>query len=281
VGLKNAIRTIATYGMVTDLLEQGFNNCRSQTDSSLIAECLEQNLIAVETIKGYFPSVQSGNAAYSEQAQADIDRWVQSAVNIQVQKKRLNSTEAMKNGVTEQVGVQQDSSGKAKAGVVSTDTKSLNIAAVTDFASSKGIRQAILSMRGAFIYILEVMMLVTGLVGPIFIALAMFPSGSKFLLNWGSSFISLGFCKICYSLISGLSALAMVYAGPESVDMLVASLILGLFAPVLAFGIASGSGMSILNTIAYTGQTYGVNIGMSSYIPAAGNAVEDLTRDKK
>jgi hypothetical protein len=64
----------------------------------------------------------------------------------------------------------------------------------------------------------------------------------------------------------------MVYAGPESVDMLVASLILGLFAPVLAFGIASGSGMSILNTIAYTGQTYGVNIGMSSYIPAAGNS---------
>jgi hypothetical protein len=63
----------------------------------------------------------------------------------------------------------------------------------------------------------------------------------------------------------------MVYAGPENVDMVVASLVLGLFAPVLSFGIASGSGISILNTIAYTGQSYGVNLGMSSYIPQASN----------
>jgi hypothetical protein len=51
-------------------------------------------------------------------------------------------------------------------------------------------------------------------------------------------------------------------------------LVLGLFAPVLSFGIASGSGMSILTTIAYTSQSYGVNIGMSSYVPG------DLKRDQ-
>jgi hypothetical protein len=60
----------------------------------------------------------------------------------------------------------------------------------------------------------------------------------------------------------------MVYAGPETVDMLVASLILGLFAPVLSFGIASGSGIGILNTISYSSSTFGVNLGLSSYNPA-------------
>jgi ABC-type transport system involved in cytochrome c biogenesis permease component len=120
-------------------------------------------------------------------------------------------------------------------------------------------------MRGAFIYIIEVVMLVTALVGPIFVALSLFPSGSKFLLNWGASFLSLGFCKICYSLISGLSALAMVYVGPKNSDMLVISLVLGLFAPVLSFGIASGSGISILGTMSSVGQSYGVNTGIGGY----------------
>jgi hypothetical protein len=63
----------------------------------------------------------------------------------------------------------------------------------------------------------------------------------------------------------------MVYAGPDSVDMLVASLILGLFAPVLSFGIASGSGIGILNTISYSSSTFGVNLGLSSYNPAMSN----------
>jgi hypothetical protein len=102
----------------------------------------------------------------------------------------------------------------------------------------------------------------------------------------GASFLSLGFCKICYSLISGLSALAMVYAGPETVDMLVASLILGLFAPVLSFGIASGSGIGILNTISYSSSTFGVNLGLSSYNPAVGdsgknNQTPETTKSQK
>jgi hypothetical protein len=91
----------------------------------------------------------------------------------------------------------------------------------------------------------------------------------------------LGFCKIYYSIISGLSALAMVYAGSDSVDMLVASLILGLFAPVVSFGIASGSGIGILNTISYSSSTFGVNLGLSSYNPAMGDTSKQNTKQDK
>jgi uncharacterized Tic20 family protein len=151
-------------------------------------------------------------------------------------------------------------------GVTATSSDaSIDSRSITDYSSPKEIRATILSMRGAFIYIIEVVMLVTALVGPIFVALSLFPSGSKFLLNWGASFLSLGFCKICYSLISGLSALAMVYVGPKNSDMLVISLVLGLFAPVLSFGIASGSGVSVLSAMSYAGQNYGINTGMNGY----------------
>jgi hypothetical protein len=112
----------------------------------------------------------------------------------------------------------------------------------------------------------EVMMIVTGLVGPIFLALSMFPVGTKSTVAWVVSFVTISFCKICYSLISGLAAIAVVYAGPENSDMTVASVVLGLFAPVLSFVIASNSGFSALTTVTYTAQSFGLNAGMSSYV---------------
>jgi hypothetical protein len=303
VNFRNALETIAGYSLVKDLIEIGASNCRSLIDSSQIAQCLELNIIAPQTVKNYFPNANSNGASYFDIAQSDnikagrngqwimaMEKWTQSALKSRDQAAQPTTTDQMKQAAAQKTDKNgtATSSGATNGGAAPTAsnkpadgtntnnqssayTAALNIASVTDITSSKVIRETILSMRGAFIYIIEVMMLVTGLVGPIFVALALFPSGAKFLINWGASFISLGFCKICYSLISGLSALAMVYAGPDSVDMLVASLILGLFAPVLSFGIASGSGIGILNTISYSSSTFGVNLGLSSYNPAAGD----------
>jgi hypothetical protein len=44
----------------------------------------------------------------------------------------------------------------------------------------------------------------------------------------------------------------------------VAAIVLGLLAP-LAFSIASGSGLSALNTIAYSGQAFKINTGVGFY----------------
>ncbi len=105
-------------------------------------------------------------------------------------------------------------------------------------------------------------MIVTALVGPIFLALSMFPVGTKPFIAWGTSFLSLGFCKICFSLVSGLSAVAMIYSGPN-VDMLVVSVVLGLLAPVIAFSIASGSGIAALTQVSYSAQNFGMNNGIA------------------
>jgi hypothetical protein len=86
------------------------------------------------------------------------------------------------------------------------------------------------------------------------------------MVAWAVSFLTIGFCKICYNLVSGLSAIAMVYAGPEGSDMTIASVVLGLLSPVLSFVIASNSGFSALSTVTYTAQSFGLNAGMSSYV---------------
>jgi ABC-type transport system involved in cytochrome c biogenesis permease component len=111
------------------------------------------------------------------------------------------------------------------------------------------------------------MMLVKALVGPVFLALSLFPVGSKPLLSWGVSFLTLGFCKICFSLISGLSSLAMVLSGPNNVDMLVTSIVLGLLAPVLAVSVASGSGLATLSSIGYSAQPFKISTGITPYSP--------------
>jgi hypothetical protein len=84
------------------------------------------------------------------------------------------------------------------------------------------------------------------------------------------SMLSLGFCKICFSLISGLSAIAFVYAGPDKIDMTVVAVVLGILAPVLAFGIASGSGLNALSNVSQISQNFGINTGAAYYVPGSG-----------
>jgi hypothetical protein len=140
----------------------------------------------------------------------------------------------------------------------------------------------ITSTRTAFIYILEAMMLVTGLIGPIFVGLSLFPVGTKPMVAWAISFVTIGFCKICYSLISGLAAIAMVYAGPQNNDMTVASVVLGLFAPVLSFYVASNTGLAALTGISSTAQSFGLNGGISTYfMGGSGDSPTPKTNSRK
>jgi hypothetical protein len=156
--------------------------------------------------------------------------------------------------------------------------KGLDVKNIKSFKDTAELRGIILSFRGSFLYIIEVMMLVTALVGPIFLALCMFPVGIKPLLTWGTSFLTLGFCKICFSLISGLSSMAMVLSGPDNIDMLVSSIVLGLLAPVLAFSIASGSGIQALSSISYSSQNFGLGTGLNNYIPMGAPGPETKNR---
>jgi hypothetical protein len=106
---------------------------------------------------------------------------------------------------------------------------------------------------------------------------SLFPVGTKPIIAWAVSFLTIGFCKICYSLISGLSAIAMVYAGPKNTDMTVAAVALGLMAPALSFVVSSNSGFSALSTIASAAQNSGFNAGFNSYTNTITGAVASPT----
>jgi hypothetical protein len=111
------------------------------------------------------------------------------------------------------------------------------------------------------------MMLVLGLMGPIFAGLSIFPVGTKPIVSWATLFFGVGFCKICYTLVAGLSAVAMVTAGPKDVDMLVFAVIAGGLSPILAVittSIVSSSLSSAVSSIAAPADNYGVRAGLNS-----------------
>jgi hypothetical protein len=61
----------------------------------------------------------------------------------------------------------------------------------------------------------------------------------------------------------------MVLSGPNNVDMLVTSIVLGLLAPVLAVSVASGSGLAALSSIDYSAQPFKISTGVVPYSPQA------------
>jgi hypothetical protein len=112
--------------------------------------------------------------------------------------------------------------------------------------------------------------MVLALVAPIFVGLSMFPVGTRPLIAWGMLFLGAGFCKLCYTLIAGLSAVAMVLAGPKNIDLLVFGVIVGGLAPILSVIIAStlsSSLSSAVTSLSYPAQGYGVKAGLTSGPP--------------
>jgi hypothetical protein len=63
--------------------------------------------------------------------------------------------------------------------------------------------------------------------------------------------------------------LQVYHNGAGTEDMLVVSTVIGLLAPVLAFSIASGSGLAALSQVSYSAQNFGMNGGIA-IAPIAG-----------
>jgi hypothetical protein len=247
----SAARQVLGFADVSNsIVDNLVSACKSQTELEKLKECLRaKEQVAngqIRAMEGKLLDFSSNPTAGSNSAkwQAQIEKWKQNAKDYSKNRFDINN-------------VIPDAGKEGQA----------DITQITGFDDTEQLRRVILSFRGSFLYIIEVMMLVTGLIGPIPLALSMFPIGTKPLMAWAISFLSLGFCKICFTLISGLSSLAMVYSEPNNVDMLVASVVLGLLAPVLSFSLASGVGFSALSNIASSAQGFKIKSGIGLYDP--------------
>jgi hypothetical protein len=252
------------------------NVCNQITDYPKYLSCMNKANVAIDLKQGNFE--RALKTSLPGQFQTNLNRWSDATKTLKKNVLKAKNPDESQQSASSAAANSGSTSGSTAAGGTTASANSSSTSAslpagfnpmdVSTYNTESGIDSVIrvlTSTRSAFLYILEAMMLVTGLIGPIFVALSLFPVGTKPMVAWGISFLTIGFCKICYNLISGLSAIAMVYAGPGNADMTVASVVLGLFAPVLSFVIASNSGFSALSTVTYTAQSFGLNPGISAY----------------
>ena len=94
----------------------------------------------------------------------------------------------------------------------------------------------------AFQFIVQIAFLLNAYIGPIFLVMSLFPSGSRPIFTWLSGWLTLGLILISYSIMVGLGASAVVNNAPS--NPLFLPLLQGLFSPFLAIGIGVGGGMS-------------------------------------
>jgi hypothetical protein len=191
-----------------------YKQCVASADLNKIRRCADATRLEVNT--------WTGGAAPAQQVSS----------NAQYQAQLTKFTEKMRQRNTSRFNQVVSTANDPPNPVVSQVNPGLSVLDPSYYESDKSledITKTIMSFRVAFIYIVEVMMLITGLIGPIFLGLSLFPVGTKPLIAWGTSFLSLGFCKVCYTLISGLSSIAFVYAGPENIDATTVAVVLGLY----------------------------------------------------
>jgi hypothetical protein len=256
VSLETAIKVLGDTSLTRAAIDFTYAICNANLDEEKFDTCMSEAIkVGNAVVARRTSSWPTGGGTKMRDA---LKKWQKSLEDLT--KNRATTPQAAQKDLSLSIG----SAGFKKDG-------SLN-------ATAQELERIALSFRGSFLYIVETMMLITGLVGPIFLGLSLFPVGTKPLIAWGTSFLSLGFCKICFSLISGLSAVAMVFAGPDNVDMLVASLTLGVLAPVLAFSIASGSGIQALSTVSYSTQGFGMSSGITPYTPQVLNNQPDPSK---
>jgi hypothetical protein len=267
VSIKSANLALSNNFWVSVAVNARYKSCVSSPYPDRIVSCLNQAKIEADGWVG----AQNPGVANSVEYQRNLDKWkdAQLASNAKLADKAKEiagiQNQSPANGspiATNPLNPSTNSStsGRAPASVLDAEY-------YTNQGNLDSVVSTIMSFRKGFMYIIEIMMLVDALVGPIFLGLSLFPVGTKPLIAWGTSFLSLGFCKICYSLISGLSSIAFIYAGPENTDMTVVAVVLGLLSPVLAFSIASSAGIGALNGIIGPAQTGGINFGLGYQSP--------------
>ncbi len=104
---------------------------------------------------------------------------------------------------------------------------------------------ALIGLQMAFQHAVEISMLLTALFGPIAIGGSLLPVDWAALpvCAWLTGFLSLGMLKLGFNIVAGLSA--VVFVNAESTDSLWFPMFLGIFAPILASGIAVGGGLAV------------------------------------
>ena len=106
-----------------------------------------------------------------------------------------------------------------------------------------------IAVQVAFNMIIEIALLLHSLLAPIALAISLIPTGKRFLVVWLTSYVAIAGVQICYTIIIGLAASAIVLSGAQLFSDIAFLVLTAFFGPGLAYTLSKGGGVSIYQGI--------------------------------
>ncbi|MEM9315132.1 MAG: hypothetical protein AAGA95_10940 [Pseudomonadota bacterium] len=108
---------------------------------------------------------------------------------------------------------------------------------------------------GAFEWLLEMALLLTAIIGPLFLGLSMIPTASRYFYLWVTGIGSIALGKVGFNIVTGLAGYIIV-STPNS-NPLVGALFIAIAAPLLALALIGGGGLGIYTGLVSTATVLG------------------------
>lgn len=108
------------------------------------------------------------------------------------------------------------------------------------------------AFQGAFVFLIEITVLLNAYIAPIFLSLSLIPGQAKIIHAWLAGFLGLGLLKVSYTLIIGI-ATSSVVSNNNDTNPLLLPLVQAVLSPILAVIIASGGGVALFSGLTSVG----------------------------
>ena len=228
------IAGLSDHNALKGQLQKLRSNCNSIVDNAELKACLENASASADLIIAEYNRKHAVADTLNDWGQ-DLKDYAKEAFS-----DPLTSLQTVANAPANAAG--------AAAGATLNMLGS-GAAAVGNLAVTGAIEAFLLACMAAFQHIIEASLLLTALIAPIPVAASLLPFGAKPLYAWITGFLSLGVMKLSFNIVVGIVGTVIAKAGPTSSEPLVLAVVLGLFAPFLSMGIATGGGMAIFQGI--------------------------------
>lgn len=137
---------------------------------------------------------------------------------------------------------------RASAGANSNQPNPYATAIMGSLAEA-AVRQVLKACQWAFANGAELAMLVTGLMGPLAVAISSIPSDSRPLWKWLSGFWGLAIMLASYNIMVGLAATVIVLSNGQEYSDIGFLVLIGLVAPFFAFRLGQWGGIGLLEAL--------------------------------
>lgn len=135
------------------------------------------------------------------------------------------------------------------------ESNAVTLNAIVQSSSVRTIRVLLKAIQFALVSMIELARLLTGLVGPIFIALSTIPGKPRLIESWLTGMIALSALTWSYVVLVGFAASVISIAGAQDTTELGFLVLLAFGSPVVAYALSKGGGESLVLAISTSGLT--------------------------